>query len=467
MSGESSIDRIHASYVAVEERYIAANPASRIAHETATTSLPGGNTRSILHWAPYPLYITSADGYTLHDADGHDYVDLLGEFSAGIYGHSHPVIISAITSTLQRGISYGGPHAAEARLARLVQERFASIEQLRFTNSGTEATMMAVGAAKAFTKKPRGKILVFEGAYHGGVFFFPPGCRDAWRQESGDARESGGEHDGLVALNAPHNYLVATYNDVAAVDALIESAARPGGGNDIAAILLEPMLGSGGGICATVEFLAHLRRRATEIGALLIFDEVMTSRMYDGGGIQGEVGVRPDLTTLGKYIGGGMSFGAFGGRREVMALFDPREPKSLRHAGTFNNNVLTMNVGAVGLEKIFTVTKARELHTLGDEIRDRINGLGSKMKVLGCGSILAFHFTDVELECIRSPADWKDEDPRLLDIFHLEMLNQGFYLARRGYAALNLMLLEENGRKELDRFVEAVKKFVVDFKDLL
>ncbi|KAI0160418.1 class III aminotransferase [Xylariaceae sp. FL1272] len=467
MSEESSLDRIHASYVAAVERYIAANPASRAAHETATTSLPGGNTRSVLHWAPYPVYITSAGGYTLHDADGHEYVDLLGEFSAGIYGHSHPAIISAITSTLERGISYGGPHVAEARLAELVQERFTAIEHLRFTNSGTEATMMAVGAAKAFTRKPCGKVLVFEGAYHGGVFSFPPGCRDAWKHGDGDVKENSHEHDGLVALNAPHDYLVATYNDIASVDALIESAARSGGGNDIAAILLEPMLGSGGGICATVEFLAHLRRRATDIGALLVFDEVMTSRMYNGGGIQSEVGVRPDLTTLGKYIGGGMSFGAFGGRKEVMALFDPREPNFLRHAGTFNNNVLTMNVGAVGLEKIFTVAKARELHTLGDELRDRINGLGSKMKVLGCGSIFAFHFTDAEIRDIRSPADCKDEDPRVLDILHLEMLNQGFYLARRGYVALSLLFLEGNGRKELDRFVEAVKKFLVDFKDIL
>ncbi|KAI3322195.1 class III aminotransferase [Xylariaceae sp. AK1471] len=437
-------DRIQAAYAAAEARYVAANPLSRAAHETATASLPGGNTRSILHWAPYPLCIASAQGYHLRDADGHEYVDLLGEFSAGIYGHSHPVLLEAIADTLQRGLSYGGPHAAEARLAGLVKERFKdSIEHVRFTNSGTEANLMAVAAAKAFTGRYRGRVLVFEGAYHGGVFAFPLGCADVWGQGGG---RKGGKYEVLRALNAPHEFLVATYNDVASVDAVISSVAGGGreeGEEGIAAILLEPMLGSGGGVCATPEFLAHLRRRADELGALLIFDEVMTSRMYSGGGIQNEVGVRPDLTTLGKYIGGGMSFGAFGGREDVMRLFDPRAEGALPHAGTFNNNVLTMNVGAKGLEDVFTMEKARALHELGDEVRGRINSLslaenkdgGRRLRVLG-----------------------------LMDLFHLEMLHEGFYLARRGYVALSLPLLEEEGQREIERFVGAIERFLESFE---
>ncbi|TGJ84500.1 hypothetical protein E0Z10_g4271 [Xylaria hypoxylon] len=465
-------DRIQTAYSEAEARYVAANSASRAAHETATASLPGGNTRSVLHWEPYPLYIISAEGYTLRDADGHTYVDLLGEYSAGIYGHSHPVLLAAITETAQRGLSYGGPHAAEARLAMLIKDRFRSIERVRFTNSGTEANLMALAAAKAFTGRYRGKIIVFDGAYHGGVLLFPLGCKDIWGAKEEAERAS--KYKVLRALNAPHDFLVATYNDIASVDALIESV--PGCLDNIAAILLEPMLGSGGGVCATPEFLSHLRHRADELGALLIFDEVMTSRMYAGGGIQSELDVRPDLTTLGKYIGGGMSFGAFGGREDVMALFDPRAPGALPHAGTFNNNVLTMNVGATGLERVFTPEKARELHDLGDEVRDRINGLGDdapgpgkkRLRVLGCGSILVFHFTGTSIENIASPADWKaDEDPRLLDLFHLEMLHEGFYLARRGYVALNLALLEQDGRGELDRFVNAVQRFVVKFRDLV
>ncbi|KAI0457786.1 class III aminotransferase [Xylaria acuta] len=465
----ATTDRIQAAYIEAEVRYVAANPASRAAHDAATASLPGGNTRSVLHWEPYPLCISSAAGYTLRDADGHAYVDLLGEYSAGLYGHSHPVLQAAITETVQRGLSYGGPHAAEARLAALIKDRFRSIEHARFTNSGTEANLMALAAAKAFTGRHRGKVVVFDGAYHGGVFVFPFGCKDVWApKETGEKSK----YEVLRALNAPHEFLVATYNDMASVDALISSVSE-GEGDGIAAILLEPMLGSGGGVCATPESLAHLRRRADELGALLIFDEVMTSRMYEGGGVQSELAIYPDLTTLGKYIGGGMSFGAFGGRRDVMALFDPRAPAALPHAGTFNNNVLTMNVGAAGLESVFTPEKARALHELGNEVRDRINGLedggtGKRLRVLGCGSILVIHFTETPVEDIASPADWKaDEDPRLLDLFHLEMLNEGFYLARRGYAALSLALLEHDGRRELDRFVDAVQRFVIKFRDLM
>ncbi|KAI0523687.1 class III aminotransferase [Xylaria bambusicola] len=459
---------IQTAYAEAEARYEVANPASRAAHETATASLPGGNTRSVLHWEPYPLCIRSAQGYTLHDVDGHAYVDLLGEYSAGVYGHSHPTLLAAITETAQRGLSYGGPHAAEARLAGLIKERFRSIERIRFTNSGTEANLMALAAAKAFTGRHRGKVIVFEGAYHGGVFVFPFGCRDVWNK---GGPSTGSKYEALRALNAPHDFLVATYNDIASVDALLASSV---GNEGVAAILLEPMLGSGGGVCSTPGFLAHLRHRADELGALLVFDEVMTSRMYDGGGIQSATGIRPDLTTLGKYVGGGMSFGAFGGRRDVMALFDPREKEALPHAGTFNNNVLTMNVGAVGLEHVFTPAKARELHALGDEVREKINALGSGetaargLRVLGCGSILTFHFTRTPVDNIASPADWKsDEDARLLDLFHLEMLDEGFYLARRGYVSLSLALLEDDGRRELERFVEAVERFLGRFRGLM
>ncbi|KAI1434533.1 class III aminotransferase [Xylaria sp. CBS 124048] len=474
-SRSSSIEN---AYAEAEARYIAANPLSREAYEKATSSLPGGNTRSVLHWAPYPLCIDSAEGYTLRDVDGHAYVDLLGEFSAGLYGHSDPSLLAALAETARGGLSYGGPHTAEARLAALVTDRFPGVESVRFTNSGTEANLLAIAAAKAFTRRPSGKVLVFEGAYHGSVLAFPFGCAGGFRGGDGGGD---GKFGGLRALNAPHDFLVATYNDVQSVDALIDSAASEGDG--IAAILLEPMLGSGGGVCATPAFMSHLRRRAHEVGALLILDEVMTSRMFDGSGMQDELGVRADLVTLGKYLGGGASFGAFGGRGDVMALFDPRRGTSaLPHAGTFNNNVLSMKMGLVGLERVFTRKKARELHVLGEDVRRKLEAVvqeslgdgtgGSRrsLRVLGCGSILVLHFTKKSVDEIASPADWvEDGDPRLLDLFHLEMLNEGFYLARRGYMALSLALLEEgrSGWLELDRFVHAVSMFLIRFRNLI
>ena len=260
-------------------------------------------------------------------------------FTAGLYGHSNPVIRAAIDRALDDGISLSGHNLLESRLADLIRERIRSIASLRFTNSGTEANLMALAAAKAFTG--RSKVIVFVGGYHGGVLTFG----------SGPAK-----------VNVPHDYLYATYNDAAAVDALFDAH-----GTEIAAVLVEPMQGSSGCIVGEPAFLQRLRERSAAAGALLIFDEVMTSRLAPGGR-QSQLGITPDLTTLGKYIGGGMSFGAFGGRRDVMAQFDPRTPGALTHAGTFNNNVLTMSAGAAGLGSVYTDEAALTLNARGDAI---------------------------------------------------------------------------------------------------
>ncbi|KAL5604401.1 hypothetical protein BROUX41_002373 [Berkeleyomyces rouxiae] len=441
---------IEAAYSAAEARFIAKNPKSQELYENATAHLPGGNTRSVLFFKPFPLYISSASGCTVTSANGHVYTDLLGEYSAGLYGHTHPVLQEELHATIANGLSFGAHHAAETELAAEVCRRIPSVELVRFTNSGTEATMMALSTAKAWTG--RDKVVVFRGGYHGGGFIF------------GSASSP---------VNVPHEYLVAEYNDTASVQTLFDMH-----GPSIAAVIVEPMLGSGGGVCGTKEFLVSLRAITQAAGALLIFDEVMTSRLFDGSGMQGHLGIIPDLTTLGKYIGGGMSFGAFGGRRDIMSLYDPRGVTGalqtashyvapLPHAGTFNNNVLTMRVGVRGLKDVYTRERAAELHALGNELRARLTALsasaGSRMRILGCGSILVFHFTRADVAAIRRPADWADEDPRLLDLLHLEMLEAGFYMARRGYISLSLMIDEQ----EAERFAQAIRGFLAQHKDLV
>src|SRR5215831_19384740 len=328
MSQSTNID-IKAALAEAEELYRVCNPESFAQHRDACTAMPGGNTRSAIHVDPFPLTMARGEGARLWDLDGHEYVDFLSEFTAGIYGHSHPAIRAAITAALDGGLNFGAHNATEARFAAAICTRFRSIELVRFTNSGTEANLMAVSAARAITGRP--KILIFEGGYHGGVFYF---------------RGHGSP------LNAPFEYLFGRYNDVAAVDALLQPHRA-----ELAAILVEPMQGTTGCIPADREFLAGLRTLADETGALLIFDEVMTSRLAPGG-LQEVHGIFPDLTTLGKYVGGGMSFGAFGGRADLMERFDPRRPDAFQHAGTFNNNVLTMNAGLVGLTEIYTPERA-------------------------------------------------------------------------------------------------------------
>ena len=408
------------------ERYVARNPASRAAHTAAEAVMPGGNTRSVLFHAPFPLTMARGAGCRLWDADGHEYVDLLGEYTAGLYGHSNAVIRAALDAALDGGWNLGGHGVMEARLARAICDRFPSIDLVRFTNSGTEANLLALGTAVATTGRSR--VLVFAGGYHGGVLSFAGGG---------------------IPINAPHDWVVGDYNDAAGAEALIRAQ-----GEALGAILVEPMLGGGGCIPGEPDFLAALRRGADATGALLIFDEVMTSRM-SAGGLQARLGIVPDLTTLGKYIGGGMSFGAFGGRRALMERFDPRRPDALPHAGTFNNNVLTMAAGYAGLTHLFTPDAAEALFARGESLRARLNALaaGRPMQWTGLGSMMNVHF---RAQPIRTPADAARGNQDLRELFFFDMLERGVYLARRGMAALSL----EIGAAESETFVASVAEFV-------
>jgi len=415
--------------------YAGRNPKSLERFVAAAAFLPGGNTRSSLFYEPFPLSIARGEGCRLFDADGHEYLDFLGEFTAGVYGHSEPAIRAAIVAALNEGVNLSGHTALEAALARIICERFPSIDLVRFTNSGTEANLMALAAATVFTG--RRKILVFEGAYHGSVLSFVHGSSP---------------------VNVPHEFVVAAYNDVAAALQLVATHRR-----ELAAILVEPMIGSGGSIPADALFLQALRRAATAEGILLIFDEVMTSRLAPGGR-QEALGLTPDLCTLGKYLGGGMSFGAFGGRRDVMEQFDPRRPGALPHAGTFNNNVVTMAAGIAGLTKVFTPAAAQALNARGDALRHRLNEVcrarGARFQFTGLGSLMSAHATD---QPIHAPADAAHADAALEGLFFFDMLERGVYLARKGFIALSLPI----GDAEVDHFVDAVADFLDVRKDLV
>lgn len=417
-----------------KEAYVARNAKSFARFVEATAVMPGGNTRTVLHYAPFPLAFARGEGCRLWDLDGAEYVDFLGEYTAGIYGHSHPVIRRAVDRALDAGINFGGTNLIEAKFARAVCERF-GLERVRFTNSGTEANLLAISVGRIFAKRPR--VMVFNGGYHGAVFGFAGGGS---------------------AINAPFDYLKADYNDIAGTRALIAQHAA-----ELALVILEPMMGGGGCIAATPEFLAMLREETQRVGALLILDEVMTSRLAPGG-LQSVRGVKPDLTTFGKYIGGGMSFGAFGGRAEIMDLFDPRRPDALPHAGTFNNNVLTMSAGLAGITEVYTAEAAKALNARGDALRERLNALcrkhGARMQFTGIGSMFAVHFTN---EPVHSPADAAKGDQKLKELFFFDMLAHGIWVARRGMFAMCLPI----GDAECDRLAGAVEEFLSSRRSLL
>ena len=417
-------DAVSAAVDEARALYAARRPLTLALHERAQAFLPGGNTRSVLYHRPFPLRITRAWDAILEDADGHEYVDLLGEYSAGLYGHSHPVIIKAMAGALHEGISRGAHTRYEVDLAEAICGRFPSIERVRFTNSGTEANLMALSAARAFTGRDR--VLVFRGGYHGGLLTFAAGPSP---------------------VNAPYDVLLAGYNDTAAAQALLREHAAT-----VACVLVEPMLGASGCLPGDPAFLSGLRETTRQTGALLIFDEVMTSRTGPGG-LQERLEVLPDLTTLGKYIGGGASFGAFGGRTDVMGLFDPGRPGALPHAGTFNNNVISMAAGHAGLTQVYTPETA-EWHTArGDRLREELartfRDAGAPFQVTGAGSLLAVHAATAP---VRSFGDLDQGDPRLLELLFLDLLELGYYIAPRGYMALSLALTPS----QLAGFVAAI-----------
>lgn len=415
-------DTLDRALAAAVRRYVEANPTSARLARAAADVLPGGNTRSVLHTEPFGVRVAGAEGAVLTTVDGDRVVDLLGDYSAGLLGR-RPEVAEAVRAVLERGWGFGAMSDAEARFARALVERFPSVEQVRFTNSGSEADLMAVLTARHVTGRDR--VVVFEGAYHGGPMTFLPGSEP---------------------LRVPFEFSVLPYNDVAAVEA--ELAAH---GDRVACVLVEPMLGAGGCIPASPELLAALRGRTREHGALLVLDEVMTSRLAVGGA-QEVYDVPADLTVLGKYFGGGLSFGAFGGRRELMAAYDPAVG-GLTHGGTFNNNAFTMAVGPVVAGLLDRATLA-DLNGRGDRLRERLSGPLARIGfcVSGTGSMMTIHPVPGP---VTRWSDVADADPRWRRLLFHHLLARGFYVAERGYLALGLAVTEE----QLDGFVAAVSDF--------
>eukprot|EP01012_Entosiphon_sulcatum_P053781 TRINITY_DN7406_c0_g1_i2.p1 TRINITY_DN7406_c0_g1~~TRINITY_DN7406_c0_g1_i2.p1 ORF type:complete len:332 (-),score=53.96 TRINITY_DN7406_c0_g1_i2:1103-2065(-) len=303
---------------AVEQRavetYKAKTPSSAALFREAQVPLPGGDTRSATFFLPHPLFMDHGEGPRVFDVDGNNYIDLLNNYSAQIHGNSHPLIQQALLRQASKGVAFAAPLEINTQLAKIITNRIPAMDQLRFCNSGTEAVMMALRGARALTG--RNKILKFEGAYHGtydateiSVMPYPFAGPDS-------APHSIPESPGLMP-GVAENVIVAPFNDIEATAKLIEKHSL-----DLAAVLVEPLV-SRVGMPANAEFLKFLRSQTRQTGSLLIFDEIQTFRLCHGG-LQEVYGIDPDMTTLGKIIGGGLPIGAFGGTQACMAIFDPR-----------------------------------------------------------------------------------------------------------------------------------------------
>ncbi|WWC90978.1 uncharacterized protein L201_005917 [Kwoniella dendrophila CBS 6074] len=416
------------------EKYSGKNPKSYEAYIEATKSLPGGETRSSIFIHPFPLFIERGQGTDIIDLDGHTYKDFVSDFTSGIYGKSNPVLKKAIIEALDNGLQLGAHTKAESLLSSEICSRFPSIDLIRFTNSGTEANILAISIGLHYTQ--REKVVVFKGGYHGSVL-----------SHFGEEQHQGGGD-----LKVPYEFIVCPYNDIAGTSSKIQDHSK-----DIGVIIVEPMLGAGGCTPGEPEFLKDLRELSKKIGAVLIFDEVQTARLSTGGS-QKLLNINPDITTLGKFYGGGFAFGAFGGKKEIMSLFDARQPNSISHGGTFNNSPLTMISGLTAITQILTEDNLNKLNELGDELRNILNGIFVKeelpFKITGLGSINQIHYIPImSLENKREG----------LDLFFFYLLEKGFWIAQRGLISLNFEMTKNDIIEFQDAVVHsarAVKKVI-------
>ena len=393
---------------AIEEEYERRTPRSRALHERARASLPGGDTRDGTVFRPYPTYVERAEGVHLYDVDGNELLDLTNNASSLIHGHAHPAIVRAIAEQAARGTAWNAPSEPQLRLAETLRERVPSLERVRFCNSGTEANMMAIKAARAFTGRDR--ILKMDGAYHG---TYEGTELDATEDASptGAAPRLAPVSRG-IPRNETDNVLVAPFDDAAAAERLIATYR-----DELAAAVVTPVFTRRGLTPPSSGYLRSLREATRRHAVLLVFDEVISFRLARGGA-QERFGVAPDLTALGKIVGGGLPVGAFGGRADVMELFAPERP-AIHHAGTFNGNPLTMAAGIATLELLTPDAFAR-LERLAERLRTRVERVadeaGVPLRIVVVGSLASFGFA------AGTAGAQLTELQRLL---HLAMLNRG------------------------------------------
>jgi glutamate-1-semialdehyde 2,1-aminomutase len=385
--------------------------------ERALASLPGGNTRTTIFHEPYPVYIARGEGCRVWDVDGVERIDFISNYTSLILGHCHPRVVEAVQRQAGELMSVAAPTGLEVELAEEIRRRLPSLEQLRFANSGTEATMLAFRVARAFTG--RSKVGVVAGGYHGSHDY----------AASIPASVSGVPGGPGIPATVAETLVVAPFDDAEGTRAAFEPQL-----GDLAAVIIEPVLGSGGVLPASREFLGFLRELTRDAGALLVFDEIISFRVgYHGA--QGRYGITPDLTTLGKIIGGGLPIGALGGRADVMALFDPRRDDHIGHGGTFNANPLTMAAGLATLAELMP-ERFDALAALAGELEAGVNE-HTHATATAVGSLFRIELPDAT---------------RLPDL-HRGLLANGILMTPRGMGCLSTPMTSA----EIDAFVDALR----------
>ncbi len=394
----------------IESTYLAKTTRSASLHAKAVEYQPSGVSRLVGYWEPYPLTFARGEGCYVFDVDGNRYTDMLCNYTSLVHGLTYPPIQEAIERSIGNGTAWCGNNVAQYALAEQLVNRIASVDQVRFTNSGTEAGNLALLIARAVTG--RYKVLMARHGYHGSLLEFASGSMD----QPGPAT------------------LLARYGDADSFKAVLEEH-----GQDIAAVFVEGVMGAGGMQQAPAEFFIELKQAASKAGALLVIDEVITFRLGLGGQ-QGNLGVTADLTMLGKLIGGGFAVGAVGASRELMSVMDSRSLK-IMHSGTFNANPMTMTAGDVSVRELTQVridTMSEQGLRVAAGLKTSAEKLGLPLTINQCGSLLNLFFSDDAQDNMFSRTD-----NEAVTLFHLACFNRGVSLAARGMIVLSTVMTSE------------------------
>ena len=428
------------------ESYISKTSKSKILYERAKKVLPAGVSYAIRYFEPYPFYTARAKGSKLFDVDGNEYVDFWLGHTALILGHCPPVVVDAVKKQLERGTHFGTSHELEVELAEQVVKMVPSADMIRFTNSGTEANMYATRLARAYTG--RNKIAKFEGGWHGGYDALHKGVRYPF-----NVRESAGLTDGVLK-----DTILLPFNDLEGVKKRLKN-------ENVASIIIEPVLGAGGGIPAEKEFLKGLREFCNENDILLIFDEVITGFRLAPGGGQQYYNVTPDITVFGKILGGGFPIGAFCGKKEIMERVDNliyKRPYYSFHGGTFSANPISMTAGLATLKTLEDGKLINDLNNVGEKVREQLRDIFEKenvnVQVTGAGSLFNVHFTKEEVK--DAAAAFKADRKKLID-YHLNLIANGVFFLPTHNGALSTAHSEEDLERlfrETENYAKKVKK---------
>ncbi len=423
-------------YEEMAKEFNARTPRGMELYQQAQKILPGGETRSAVNMYPHPMYIESAAGTILKDVDGNKFKDFINNYTSMLHGHSHPKIQEKVMSAMEKGSAVTAVLPEQAELGGVICRRVPGVDMVRFCNSGTEAAMFAVRAARAITG--RDIVIKMEGGYHG--------TYDAFEYNFAPSRLTNGmtyhpepvpDSDGI-----PHkvgeDVVFAPFNDLGAVESILKQHH-----GKIACLIVEPLMGSAGFITPKSGYLKGLRELTEKYGVLLIFDEVQSLRLSEGGAQKIE-GILPDLTAMGKIIGGGLPVGAVGGREDIMKVFSGGFDARLTHSGTFNGARPVMAGGIASLD-MYDQSAADRLNAMGDRLAEGIKAAIEKhhipASVTHWGSLLHVHFV------VKAPENYQESippDERLNKLFHLELVNRGLYVAPRGSWALSTVMTDED-----------------------